>query len=180
MTDQNNPGLRKIRRALISVSDKTGIVDFARELNAFAGRDYQYRRHGQDAARGRHRSHRRFTGHRLSRDDGWPRQDFASEDSRRACLVCATIPAHLEAMREHSIEPIDMVVVNLYPFEQTVMGGATMDEAIEQIDIGGPAMIRSAGEEFSRRRRDRFELPSAGNRRGTEEPRWSVERNRRV
>ena len=56
---------------------------------------------------------------------------------------------HLAAMREHGIEPIDMVVVNLYPFEQTIeREGVTVEEAIEQIDIGGPAMIRSAAKNF--------------------------------
>jgi phosphoribosylaminoimidazolecarboxamide formyltransferase/IMP cyclohydrolase len=56
---------------------------------------------------------------------------------------------HLAAMREHGIDPIDMVVVNLYPFEQTIMeGDTTLDQAIEQIDIGGPAMIRSAAKNF--------------------------------
>ena len=54
-------------------------------------------------------------------------------------------PDHVAAMQQHGIEPIDLVVVNLYPFVQTIMReGVTMEEAIEQIDIGGPAMIRSA------------------------------------
>src|SRR4029077_8443529 len=57
--------------------------------------------------------------------------------------------SHLAAMRDHGIEPIDMVVVNLYPFEQTIAReGVTLEEAIEQIDIGGPAMIRSAAKNF--------------------------------
>jgi phosphoribosylaminoimidazolecarboxamide formyltransferase/IMP cyclohydrolase len=55
----------------------------------------------------------------------------------------------MTAMREHGIEPIDMVVVNLYPFEQTIArDGTTLDEAIEQIDIGGPSMIRSASKNW--------------------------------
>src|SRR3546814_13700966 len=53
-------------------------------------------------------------------------------------------PAHVAAMEEHAIQPIDLVVVNLYPFEATVMRGATRDEIIENIDIGGPSMVRSA------------------------------------
>ncbi|MDQ2922130.1 MAG: bifunctional phosphoribosylaminoimidazolecarboxamide formyltransferase/IMP cyclohydrolase, partial [Acidobacteriota bacterium] len=58
-------------------------------------------------------------------------------------------PEHQAEMGEHGIEPIDMVIVNLYPFEQTVMqGGATLEEAVEQIDIGGPAMIRSAAKNW--------------------------------
>ena len=58
-------------------------------------------------------------------------------------------PDHQAAMRQHEIEPIDLVVINLYPFEQTVAReGVTLEEAIEQIDIGGPAMIRSAAKNF--------------------------------
>lgn len=53
-------------------------------------------------------------------------------------------PAHLEAIAAHGIAPIDLLVVNLYPFEQTVARGAPRDEVVENIDIGGPAMIRSA------------------------------------
>ena len=54
-------------------------------------------------------------------------------------------PDHAKAMETHGIQPIDMVVINLYPFEETVIRGAGRDEVIENIDIGGPAMIRSAG-----------------------------------
>ena len=53
-------------------------------------------------------------------------------------------PAHTEAMRAHHIRPIDLLVVNLYPFEETVARGASFDDCIENIDIGGPAMIRAA------------------------------------
>src|ERR1041384_1413181 len=136
-------GLRKIRRALISVSDKTGIVDFARELKAFGveiistgGTARALREAGievRDVAdvtgfpemmNGRIKTlHPKIHGALLARRD--------NDD-------------HLAAMKQHDIEPIDMVVINLYPFEETVMSGATLDEAIEQIDIGGPAMIRSA------------------------------------
>src|SRR6185295_15186941 len=55
------------------------------------------------------------------------------------------LPAHTAAMREHGIEPIDLVAVNLYPFRETVAKpGTTLEEAIERIDIGGPSMLRSA------------------------------------
>ena len=53
-------------------------------------------------------------------------------------------PAHAEAMHAHRIRPIDLLVVNLYPFEDTVARGADFDACIENIDIGGPAMIRAA------------------------------------
>src|SRR5688500_20353100 len=56
---------------------------------------------------------------------------------------------HLDAMRTHGIESIDLVVVNLYPFEQTIArADASLDQIIEQIDIGGPAMIRAAGKNY--------------------------------
>ena len=61
-----------------------------------------------------------------------------------ACWRCATTPQHAEAMRAHDIRPIDLLVVNLYPFEATVARGADFDDCIENIDIGGPAMIRAA------------------------------------
>src|SRR5262249_18074527 len=62
-----------------------------------------------------------------------------------ALLGRRDVPAHAAAMREHGIDPIDLVVVNLYPFRETVARpGTTTDEAIEQIDIGGPSMLRSA------------------------------------
>ena len=59
-------------------------------------------------------------------------------------LADKTNPAHLEELREHDIEPFDLVVVNLYPFRETVAAGASPDEVVEQIDIGGPALIRAA------------------------------------
>src|SRR6266478_2620568 len=106
MSDQNHLGLRKISRALISVSDKTGIVDFARDLRTF---DVEIISTGGTA--------------KAVRDN----------------------PEHVAAMNQNGIEPIDMVVIDLYPFAQTVRReGVTEAEAIEQIDIGGPAMIRSA------------------------------------
>ena len=143
MTDQNNQGLRKIRRALISVSDKTGIVDFARELKTFGveiistgGTAKTLRESGLEV-----RDISEVTGFPEMMDG---RIKTLHPKIHGALLGLRDNPAHIQAMRDHSIEPIDMVVVNLYPFEQTVMGGATMEEAIEQIDIGGPAMIRSA------------------------------------
>jgi phosphoribosylaminoimidazolecarboxamide formyltransferase / IMP cyclohydrolase len=147
MTDQNNQGLRKIRRALISVSDKTGIVDFARELKTFGveiistgGTAKTLRESGIEVTD-------------VSEVTGFPemmdgRVKTLHPKIHGGLLGLRDKEQHVAAMREHGIEPIDMVVVNLYPFEQTVMGGATMDDAIEQIDIGGPAMIRSAAKNF--------------------------------
>ncbi len=56
----------------------------------------------------------------------------------------ATMPAHLATLAEHGLAPIDLVVVNLYPFEATIASGADFAACIEQIDVGGPAMIRAA------------------------------------
>lgn len=148
MTETNNAGLVKIRRALISVSDKAGIVDFARELTRFA---IEIISTGGTA--------------RALRDEGIEVRDVSDVTGfpemmngrvktlhpkiHGALLGLRNNAEHVAAMQAHDIEPIDMVVVNLYPFEQTVMqGGVTLEEAIEQIDIGGPAMIRSAAKNW--------------------------------
>src|SRR2546421_7971643 len=144
MSEDNDQGLRKIRRALISVSDKTGIVDFARELKRF---EVEIISTGGTA--------------KVLRDAGIEIRDVSDVtgfpemmDGRvktlhpkihGALLALRDNPEHLAAMNEHGIEPIDMVIVNLYPFEQTIAReGVTLAGAIEQVDIGGPAIIRSA------------------------------------
>jgi phosphoribosylaminoimidazolecarboxamide formyltransferase/IMP cyclohydrolase len=147
MTDEKD-GLRPIRRALISVSDKTGIIDFARELKTFGveiistgGTAQALREAGIDV-----RDVSDVTGFPEMMDG---RIKTLHPKIHGALLGLRDKPEHLEAMDEHGIEPIDMVVVNLYPFEQTVAReGVTIDEAIEQIDIGGPAMIRSAAKNW--------------------------------
>src|SRR3989454_8466718 len=148
MTDDKSLGLVKIRRALLSVSDKTGIVDFARELKRF---DVEIISTGGTA--------------KALRDAGIEVQDVSDVtgfpemmDGRiktlhprihGALLGLRDKPEPVAAMREHHIEPIDMVVVNLYPFKETVKRqDVTEAEAIEQIDIGGPAMIRSAAKNW--------------------------------
>src|SRR2546427_4186163 len=142
MTD-NNSDLVKIRRALISVSDKIGIVDFARALKGF---DVEIISTGGTA--------------KTLRDAGLDVRDVSDVtdfpemlDGRvktlhprihGALLALRDNPDHVAAMREHDIQPIDLVVVNLYPFEQTIKRqDVAQAEAIEQIDIGGTAMIRS-------------------------------------
>jgi phosphoribosylaminoimidazolecarboxamide formyltransferase/IMP cyclohydrolase len=147
MTSQNDQGLRKIRRALISVSDKTGIVDFARELKDFGveiistgGTAKALRQAGIEV-----RDVSDVTGFPEMMDG---RIKTLHPKIHGALLALRDNDDHLAAMKQHDIEPIDMVVINLYPFEETVMSGATLDEVIEQIDIGGPAMIRSAAKNF--------------------------------
>ena len=147
MTTKNDQGLRKIRRALISVSDKTGIVDFARQLKTF---DIEIISTGGTAKTLREAG---IEVRDVSDVTGFPemmdgRIKTLHPKIHGGLLALRDKDDHVAAMKQHGIEPIDMVVINLYPFEQTVMGGATLDEAIEQIDIGGPAMIRSAAKNF--------------------------------
>ena len=146
MTD-NGEVLRKIRRALISVSDKRGVVDFARELKGFGveiistgGTARALRDAGIDV-----RDVSDVTGFPEMMDG---RVKTLHPRIHGALLGLRDKPEHVAAMQAHGIEPIDMIVINLYPFEETVSGGATLDEAIEQIDIGGPAMIRSAAKNY--------------------------------
>ena len=65
-------------------------------------------------------------------------------------LARRDLPEHMSAIAEHGIAPIDLVVVNLYPFRETAAReGVTPDDVIEQIDIGGPSMLRSAAKNFA-------------------------------
>ncbi|HAF16593.1 MAG TPA: bifunctional phosphoribosylaminoimidazolecarboxamide formyltransferase/inosine monophosphate cyclohydrolase [Blastocatellia bacterium] len=140
--------MRKIRRALISVSDKTGIVDFARELKNFGveiistgGTAMALRDAGLEV-----RDVSDVTGFPEMMDG---RVKTLHPKIHGALLGRRDNPEHQKAMGEHGIEPIDLLVVNLYPFEQTIKRKeVTLEEAIEQIDIGGPAMIRSAAKNY--------------------------------
>jgi phosphoribosylaminoimidazolecarboxamide formyltransferase/IMP cyclohydrolase len=144
MSDQNDLGLRRIRRALMSVSDKTGIVALARELKNFGveiistgGTARTLREAGVEVTD-------------VSQVTGFPemmdgRIKTLHPKIHGALLGLRDKEEHLAAMREHGIEPIDLVVINLYPFEQTIRReDVTEADVIEQIDIGGPAMVRSA------------------------------------
>src|SRR5882724_1484745 len=148
MTELEELGLRKIRRALISVSNKTGIVDFARELQAF---DVEIISTGGTAAALRGAG---LDVRDVSDVTGFPemmdgRVKTLHPKIHGGLLGVRDNTAHQAAMREQGIEPIDMVVINLYPFEETIAReGVTREEAIEQIDIGGPAMIRSAAKNY--------------------------------
>jgi phosphoribosylaminoimidazolecarboxamide formyltransferase/IMP cyclohydrolase len=133
-----------VRRALLSVHDKTGLVDFARALADRAvalistgGTARALREAGLDVT-----DVSDVTGSPEMMDG---RVKTLHPRVHGALLALRDAPSHVRAMREHGIEPIDLVVVNLYPFEATVAReGVVYEEAIEQIDIGGPAMIRSA------------------------------------
>ena len=137
-----------IKRAIISVSDKNGIVDFAKELHAMgieilstggtakalktAGipvKEVSEHTGSPEMLDGRVKTlHPKIHGGLLSRRDN---------------------PKDMEEIQRYGIDPIDMVIVNLYPFEATISKpDVTFDDAIENIDIGGPTMLRSASKNF--------------------------------
>ena len=133
-----------IKTALLSVSDKTGLIEFARGLASFGvamlstgGTAKLLRDSGISVTE-------------VSDHTGFPemldgRVKTLHPKVHGGILVRREVPAHVEAIKSAGIAPIDLVVVNLYPFSQTVArAGCTLDEAIENIDIGGPAMVRSA------------------------------------
>lgn len=136
-----------IKRALISLSDKSGIIPFAKKLNnggvailSTGGTARLLRDNGIDATE-------------VSDYTGFPemmdgRVKTLHPKIHGALLGLRDNPEHIEAMQKHGIIPIDMVVINLYPFQQTISRGCTLDEAIENIDIGGPAMLRSAAKNY--------------------------------
>ena len=137
-----------IKTALLSVSDKTGVLELAQALHA----------HGVKLL---------STGGtaKLLADAGLPVVEVATHtgfpemlDGRvktlhpkihGGLLARRDLPEHMAALSEHGIETIDMLVVNLYPFEATVAkADCTLEDAIENIDIGGPAMVRSAAKNW--------------------------------
>src|SRR5688500_6862268 len=140
--------LKKVRRALISLSDKSGAVDFARSLAEMGV---------SILSTGGTASTLRDAGIEVtdvSEVPGFPemmdgRVKTLHPKIHGALLALRDNPVHVASMKEHSIAPIDMVVINLYPFEQTIAKeGVSVEEAVENIDIGGPAMIRSASKNW--------------------------------
>ncbi len=139
MTEQ----LRRATRALISVSDKTGVVDFARTLAGF-GIELVSTGGTRTAL-----SDAGLTVIEVSELTGFPemmdgRVKTLHPGVHGGLLAIRANPEHAEAMRAHRIRAIDILVVNLYPFEATVARGGDFADCIENIDIGGPAMIRAA------------------------------------
>jgi phosphoribosylaminoimidazolecarboxamide formyltransferase/IMP cyclohydrolase len=138
----------KIQRALISVSDKSGIVDFARELSTLGveilstgGTAKTLQEAGIATVEVSH-----FTGSPEILDG---RVKTLHPKIHGGLLYLRGNPEHEDQARQHGIRPIDLVVVNLYPFEATIAReDVTLAEAIEQIDIGGPSMIRSAAKNY--------------------------------
>ncbi|MET0252253.1 MAG: bifunctional phosphoribosylaminoimidazolecarboxamide formyltransferase/IMP cyclohydrolase [Novosphingobium sp.] len=132
-----------IRRALLSVSDKAGLVELGRAL---ADRGIELVSTGGTAAALRQaglavRDVADLTGFPEMMDG---RVKTLHPMVHGGLLAVRDDPAHAAAMAEHGIGGIDLVVVNLYPFQATVAKGAGRDEVIENIDIGGPSMVRSA------------------------------------
>ena len=132
-----------IRRALLSVSDKAGLVDLGREL---AARGVELVSTGGTAKALRDAG---LTVRDVSDLTGFPemmdgRVKTLHPMVHGGLLAVRDNPEHAAAMAEHAIGAIDLVVVNLYPFEATVAKGADRDTVIENIDIGGPSMVRSA------------------------------------
>ncbi|MBW7996670.1 MAG: hypothetical protein FVQ81_08935 [Candidatus Glassbacteria bacterium] len=139
----------KIKRALISVSDKSGVVELAGTLKEFGAEILSTggtARHLSEAGI-EIRSVDQYTGHPEMLDG---RVKTLHPKVHGALLARRDLDDHMRQCRELNVELIDMVVVNLYPFEQTVARqGVTLEEAVEQIDIGGPTMLRSAAKNFS-------------------------------
>ncbi|MBW1914719.1 MAG: IMP cyclohydrolase [Deltaproteobacteria bacterium] len=140
--------MKKIKRAVISVTDKSGVVEFAKSLSELG---VQILSTGGTA--------------KAIREGGIPVIDIAEYtgfpemlDGRvktlhpkvhGGLLGMRDNPEHVKMMEEHGIKDIDLLVVNLYQFEKTVAKeGVTLEEAIENIDIGGPAMLRSSAKNF--------------------------------
>ena len=136
--------MTKITRALLSVSDKTGVVDFAKALHS---RGVELLSTGGTAAALRDagvpvKDVSEFTGFPEMLDG---RVKTLTPQVHAGLLHLRDNEEHMRTMKAHGLEPIDLVCVNLYPFEATVAKpGVSLAEAIEQIDIGGPTMIRSA------------------------------------
>src|SRR5665213_251516 len=134
---------RRINRALLSVSDKTGLVDFAKTLAGF---------HVELISTGGTAKALKDAGLKVldvSELTGFPemmdgRVKTLHPKVHGGLLAIRDNKEHAAAMDQYAIKPIDLLVVNLYPFEANVAKGASFDDCIENVDIGGPAMIRAA------------------------------------
>src|SRR5215468_5362117 len=140
--------LRPVRRALLSVTDKTGLVEFARAL---AGHGVELVSTGGTSKALRDAG---LTVKDISELTGFPemldgRVKTLHPKVHGGILHMRGNAEHVAAAREHGIQPIDMVVVNLYAFEKTASKpNVAFAEVIENIDIGGPSMVRSAAKNF--------------------------------
>ena len=137
-----------VKRAIISVSDKSGIVDFAKDLSELGielistGGTYRLlKENGLDVVE-------------VSDVTGFPemldgRVKTLHPKIHAGILARRDLQDHMQAIKDKGIEPIDMVVINLYPFKETVLKeGSTLEDIVENIDIGGPSMIRAAAKNY--------------------------------
>jgi len=140
--------MKKIERAIISVTDKSGVADFAKSLSGFG---VEILSTGGTAKAMREGG---VTVKDISEYTGFPemldgRVKTLHPKVHGGLLGMRDNPEHVKMMQAHGIQNIDLVVVNLYQFEKTVAKeGVTLEEAIENIDIGGPAMLRSSAKNF--------------------------------
>ena len=133
-----------IKRALISVSDKAGLEELVKALNEYG---VEIVSSGGTAKRIKELGYTKLT--EVSDYTGHPESPGGLLKTLHprvhgGLLLSKSVPEHKEYMEQHGIKPFEMVVVNLYPFEATVAKGADLHTAAENIDIGGPTMIRSA------------------------------------
>jgi len=138
----------KIKRALISVTDKSGVADFARELESEFGVTII-----STGGTARALEQAGVNVVPIEKVTGFPemmdgRVKTLHPKIHGGILAKRDNPEHMAEAREHDIEMIDMVVVNLYQFEKTVESGASFADCIEHIDIGGPTLLRSSAKNF--------------------------------
>ena len=141
-------GPQQVRTALLSVSDKTGLIAFATRLTTL---DIQLLSTGGTAAALRQAG---LDVIDVSQVTGFPeimdgRVKTLHPHIHGGILARRDKSEHLDALNKHDIAPVDMIVANLYPFAQTVAAGADFETCIENIDIGGPAMIRAGAKNHS-------------------------------
>ena len=138
---------RPVRRALLAVYDKTGVVEFARALSELGAVLVS----SGGTAQILHESGVEVMP--VEEVTGFPemlggRVKTLHPRIHGGILADRRKREHVDQLAEHGIEPFDLVVVNLYPFRETVAGGAGLDDVIEKIDIGGPALVRAAAKNF--------------------------------
>src|SRR5215207_5014822 len=134
---------RPLKRALVSVYDKTGLGDLARDVHAagIAMVSTGSTAKTIEAAGVPVTPVEELTGFPECLDG---RVKTLHPRVHAGILADLRLDSHVQQLAELEIEPFDLVIVNLYPFRETVMSGATPDECVEQIDIGGPSMVRAA------------------------------------
>jgi len=144
----SEPDRIPVRRALVSVWDKTGLAELARGLNE----------HGVElVSTGSTAATMRAAGVPVTAVadlTGFPetldgRVKTLHPRVHAGLLADRRRPEHVAQLTELDIEPFDLLVANLYPFRETVRAGGTPEEVVEQVDIGGPAMVRAAAKNFA-------------------------------